>query len=34
MKVTNPEEIFTNKEDREIYEESKAALITLNFIQK
>jgi hypothetical protein len=34
MKVTNPEEIFTNKEDREIYEESKAALITLNFIQQ
>ena len=34
MKVTNPEEIFTDQKDREEYEKSKEALITLNFIQK
>lgn len=34
MKVTNPEEIFTDKKNREQYEKSKEALITLNFIQK
>ena len=34
MKITNPEEIFTNQEDRDTYEKSKEALITLNFIQK
>lgn len=34
MKITNPEEIFTKQEDREEYEKSREALITLNFIQK
>ena len=34
MKITNPEEIFTDPEDRDNYEKSKEALITLNFIQK
>ena len=34
MKITNPEEILTNQEDRDTYERSKEALITLNFIQK
>ena len=34
IKITNPEEIFTNQEDRDAYERSKEALITLNFIQK
>jgi hypothetical protein len=34
MKLTNPEEIFTEKEDRESYEKSKEALITINFIKQ
>lgn len=34
MKVGNPEELFTNQEDRDEYEKSKEALITLNFIKK
>ena len=34
IKITNPEEIFTNSKDREQYERSKEALITLNFIKK
>jgi hypothetical protein len=34
MKIANPEEIFTDKEEREKYERSKEALITVNFIQK
>jgi hypothetical protein len=34
IKITNPEDIFTNSKDREQYEKSKEALITLNFIKK
>jgi len=34
MKITNVEEIFTDSEDRKMYERSRDALITLNFIQK
>lgn len=34
MKITNPEDIFTNKEDFEKYEKSKKVLITLNIIEK
>jgi len=34
MKITNPEDIFTNREDRNIYEESKQVMITINFIRK
>jgi hypothetical protein len=34
MKVTNPEDIFIEQQDREDYEKSKEALITLNFIKK
>lgn len=34
MKIDRPEEIFTDQEDRDTYERSKEALITLNFIQK
>jgi hypothetical protein len=34
MKITNPEDIFINPEDRERYEKSKEALIKLNFIKK
>jgi len=34
MKITNPEEIFTKQEDRDEYEKSKEALITINFIKK
>jgi hypothetical protein len=34
MKITNPEDIFTDKQNREEYERSKEALITLNFIKK
>lgn len=34
MKITNPEELFTEQEDREQYEKSKEILIQLNFIQK
>ena len=34
MKINNPEEIFTDQEEREKYERSKEALITLNFIRK
>ena len=33
LKINNPEEIFTNKEDRDDYEKSKEVLITLNFIK-
>jgi hypothetical protein len=33
VKIVRPEDIFTNKEDRDYYEESKEALITLNFIK-
>jgi len=34
IKLTNVEDIFTEQEDREIYEKSKEVLLTLNFIQK
>lgn len=34
MKVTNPEDIFTEPEDRKMYEDSKQALITLKFIKQ
>jgi hypothetical protein len=34
MKINNPEEIFTDKEDIENYQKSKEVLITLNFINK
>ena len=34
MKITNPEDIFTEKEDREKYEKSKEVLITLNILKK
>jgi len=34
IKITNIEDIFTNKEDREDYEKSREALITLNFIKQ
>jgi hypothetical protein len=34
IKIERPEEIFTEQEDRDTYEKSKEALITLNFIQK
>jgi hypothetical protein len=34
IKIERPEEIFTDQEDRDTYEKSKEALITLNFIQK
>lgn len=34
MKITNIEDIFTNQEDRDMYETSKQVMITLNFIQK
>lgn len=34
MKLVNPEDIFTEQEDRENYERSKEVLITINFIQK
>ena len=34
MKITNVEDIFTDSEDRQMYERSREALITLNFIQK
>lgn len=34
IKITRPEDIFTNQEDREDYEKSKEALIKLNFIRK
>jgi hypothetical protein len=34
MKITNPEELFTKQEDRDEYEKSKAALITINFIKQ
>lgn len=34
MKITNPEEIFTEQEDIELYEKSKEALIMLKFIEK
>jgi hypothetical protein len=34
MKITNPEEIFTEQEDLQEYEKSKEALLTLNFIKQ
>lgn len=34
IKIHRPEEVFTNQEDREIYEKSKEILINLNFIKK
>ena len=34
MKLTNPEELLTEQEDRELYERSKEALITVNFIKQ
>ena len=34
MKLTNPEELFTEQEDIELYERSKEALITINFIKE
>ena len=33
LKINNPEEIFTNKENRDDYEKSKETLIKLNFIK-
>ena len=33
LKINNPEEIFTDKEDRDDYEKSKETLIKLNFIK-
>jgi hypothetical protein len=33
MKITNPEDIFTTPEDREIYEKSREVLIKLNFVK-
>jgi hypothetical protein len=33
MKITNPEDIFTTLEDREIYEKSREVLIKLNFVK-
>jgi hypothetical protein len=34
VKITNIEDIFTDREDREDYEKSREALITLNFIKQ
>lgn len=34
VKLPSPEEIFTEREDRETYEKSKEILITLNFIKQ
>jgi hypothetical protein len=34
MKLTNPEELLTEQKDREEYERSKEALITVNFIKQ
>lgn len=34
MKITNIEDIFTDAEDRKMYEESKQVMITLNFIKQ
>jgi hypothetical protein len=34
VKITRPEDIFTNQEDRINYEKSREALIKLNFIKK
>lgn len=34
MKVPSPEEVFTEQEDRELYERSKEILITLNIIKQ
>lgn len=34
MKITNPEDVFTAPKDREAYEKSKEALITLNILKK
>lgn len=33
IKILHPEDIFTNKQDREAYEKSKEVLIKLNFIK-
>ncbi len=34
MKITHPEDVFTNPEDRDTYEKSKEAMIFLNLIKK
>jgi hypothetical protein len=34
VKITNPEDIFTDQEDREEYEKSKEILIKLKFIKQ
>ena len=34
MKITNIEDIFTEKEDREDYEKSREVLVTLNIIKQ
>ena len=34
MKITNIEELLTKREDRDEYEKSREALITLNFIKQ
>ena len=34
MKITNVDDIFTQIEDRELYEKSREALIKLNFIKQ
>jgi len=34
MKINNPEDIFTTKEDREQYEKSKEILIKLKFVKQ
>ena len=33
MKLTNPEEVFTEEKDRELYKQSKEVLIKLNFVK-
>lgn len=34
VKITNPEDIFTETKDRETYEKSKETLIKLNFVKQ
>lgn len=34
MKITNPEEILTEQEDRELYERSKEVMIKLNLVKE
>lgn len=34
MKVTNPEDIFTEQEDRELYERSKEVMIKINLVKQ